>query len=140
MEIKFYHNAPDRLMAACSIATKAVKQGRRVVVYAPDGMLARRFDHALWSAQALSFVPHVVARSPLAGRTPVLIAGEGDNPAHDDVLINLGIEPPADYTRYQLLVEVVSREGEDRLPARQRWQFYKQQGYAVQGYDLARTE
>ncbi|MGC3963134.1 MAG: DNA polymerase III subunit chi [Rhodocyclaceae bacterium] len=140
MEIKFYHNAPNRLMAACSIATKAVKQGRRIVVYAPDPEVSRRFDQALWSAQPLSFVPHVAAASPLAQRTPVVLTRDGDNAPHSDVLINLGLEPPADYERYALLVEVVSRDGEDRDLARRRWQYYKQQGYAIEAYDLNRTE
>ncbi|HEX5126850.1 MAG TPA: DNA polymerase III subunit chi [Rhodocyclaceae bacterium] len=139
-EIKFYHNAPDRIMAACSITAKAVRQGHKVVVYAPDTENARRYDSLLWSVPALSFVPHVPANSPLAARTPVLIASQLDNTAHADVLINLDGELPPTFLRWTMLVEIVSSQGEDRDPARHRWQFYKERGYAITAHDLAKAE
>jgi DNA polymerase-3 subunit chi len=144
-EIKFYHNAPDRLMAACSIATKAVKQGRRVVVLAPDPAVAQRFDSMLWTVQPLSFVPHVAADSPLAARTPIVIASRLDNlpdiETMRDVLLNLDNDsrPPESFTRYNMLVEIVSTEETDRQQARQRWQSFKEQGLNVTAYDLAKT-
>lgn len=146
-EIKFYHNAPDRLVAACSIAAKAVRQGRRVLVHAPDAELARRFDEMLWAAQPLSFVPHVAADSPLAARTPIVISTGRDNLPDDgtisDVLLNLGDGAhnrlPAGYTRFRMLVEIVSTQEADRQQARQRWQAFKEQGLPITAYDLAKT-
>lgn len=138
-EIKFYHNAPDRLMAACSIAAKAVRQGRRVVVHAPDPALAQRFDNMLWTAQPLSFVPHVAADSPLAARTPIVIASRLDNPPHNDVLLNLSDDPVPDvFTRFDMLVEIVSTQDADRQQARQRWQMFKARGHTITAYDLAK--
>jgi DNA polymerase-3 subunit chi len=137
--IKFYHNAPDRLMAACSIATKAVRQGHRVVVHAPDPSMAQRFDTLLWTAQPLSFVPHVAADSPLAARTPIVIASRLDNPPHTDVLLNLSDDPvPDTFQRFDMLVEIVSQQDGDRQQARQRWQAFKEQGHAITAYDLAK--
>ncbi len=141
-EIKFYHNAPDRLMAACSIATKAVRQGLRVVVHAPDSALAQRFDSMLWAAQATSFVPHVAADSPLAARTPIVIASRLDNLPDDgtqrDVVLNLGDSAPGEYTRCGMLVEIVSTHETERQQARQRWQYFKEQGHPITAYDLAK--
>ena len=141
-EIKFYHNAPDRLMAACSIATKAVRQGLRVVVHAPDSALAQRFDNMLWTAQATSFVPHVATDSPLAARTPIVIASRLDNLSDDatmrDVLLNLGDSAPDEFTRFSMLVEIVSTHETDRLQARRRWQYFKEQGHPITAYDLAK--
>ena len=68
-EVCFYHNAPDRLRVACVLAGKAHGNGRRIVVFAPDGGMARQFDQMLWSFQPLAFVPHVAAGSPLAAET-----------------------------------------------------------------------
>ena len=146
-EVKFYHNAPDRLAAACSIAAKAVRQGHRVIVHAPDAALAQRFDVMLWSAQPLSFVPHVAADSPLAARTPIIIAAGLDNLPDDetmnDVLMNLGDGVnnalPQGYTRFRMLVEIVSTHEADRQQARQRWQAFKEQGLPITAYDLAKT-
>lgn len=136
-EVKFYHNAPDRLAAACSITGKAVARGHKVVVFAPDEQIARRYDAMLWSLQPLSFVPHVGQDSPLASRTPVVVARTLGNPPHNDVLINLGDTLPAEHEKFAMLVEVVSRDGEDVPAARRRWQGYKQQGLAVTAHDLA---
>lgn len=138
-EVKFYFNAPDRIATACSIAGKAVRQGHRVLVYAPDAEVARRFDHLLWSAQPLSFVPHVAADSPLADRTPVVIAANLDKPAHQDVLLNLDDAPPSHFSAFSMLVEIVSTQEADRQLARQRWQTFKQQGHSITAHDLART-
>ena len=89
-EIRFYHNAPDRLRVACSVTAKAWGQGRRISVLATDGAQARHFDQLLWSFQPLAFVPHVGAESPLAAETPVVIGTHLDALHHEDVLINLG--------------------------------------------------
>lgn len=136
-EIKFYHNAPDRLKAACTITIKALAQGRKVIVYAPDETIARRYDHLLWTVQPTSFVPHVAQSSPLASRTHVVLATELSNTPHDDVLINLDGALPAEFARFHMLVEIVSRTEEERHNARDRWKFYKERGYPISPYDLA---
>lgn len=140
MDVKFYHNAPDRLRAACAIATKAAQQGRKVIVFAPDAALARRYDSLLWSIHPLSFVPHVAAGSPLAARTPVVLTQTLDDLPYDDVLINLADELPPAYDRFQLLVEIVTGDEAGRNAARSRWRFYKEHRHTVQAYDLAKTQ
>ena len=140
MEVKFYHNAADRLRAACAITAKAVRQGRRLVVYAPDGGLARQYDSLLWTFQPLAFVPHVAAGSPLAERTPVVIVQALNELPYDDILLNLADDLPAGYDGFRLLVEIVGNDETGRAAARQRWRFYKQHQHTVQAYDLAKTE
>ncbi len=136
-EIKFYFNAPDRLTTACSITSKAVRQGHRILVHAPNTDMARRFDALLWTGQALSFVPHVAASSPLAPRTPVVIASDLDNAAHHDVLLNLADTPPQGFESFGMLIEIVSTDEADRQLARQRWQSFKRQGHTITAHDLA---
>lgn len=136
-EIKFYHNAPDRIAAACSITGKAVQRGMKVVIYAPDDVVARRYDNLLWSHPATAFVPHVKASSPLAERTPVVITTDLDQVAGDELLINLGGDLPAGFARFRMLVEIVARDDEERAQARRRWQLYKERGYPIVAHDLA---
>ena len=138
-EIKFYHNAPDRLRAACAVTGKAVAQGRRVLAYAPDEALARHYDHLLWVARPLSFIPHVGGGSSLANRTPVLITTTLAEPAIDDILLNLGPDNLDDIEGFKLLVEIVSQDPADRQAARLKWKFYKERGYPITAYDLARS-
>lgn len=137
-EVKFYHNAPDRLRAACAIAGKAVRQGRRIFVLAPDELLARRYDQMLWAIPALSFIPHVAQGSPLAPRTPIVIGRDLATAGHGDVLLNLSDAEPGGHESFALVVEIVSQDPADRQTARQRWQFYKERGYPIAAYDLAK--
>ena len=53
-DVRFYHNAPDRLRVACVLTAKASSGGRRVAVFAPDGGVARHFDQMLWTFQPLA--------------------------------------------------------------------------------------
>ncbi|HVJ10527.1 MAG TPA: DNA polymerase III subunit chi, partial [Burkholderiales bacterium] len=69
--IDFYFNAADRLQVACRLAAKALKQGRRMLIYAPDADTAARLDTLMWSWPATGFVPHCRSQAPLAAETPV---------------------------------------------------------------------
>lgn len=136
-EIRFYHNAPDRLRVACVLASKAQAGGRRISVFVPDGNLARHFDHMLWTFKPLSFIPHVAAGSPLAAETPIVIGSRLEALPHEDVLINLGDELPDGFERFSLVLEIVGPDEAERQAARQRYRRYKEQGLALSAHDLA---
>jgi DNA polymerase III subunit chi len=69
-EVKVFYNVPDKLAFACKLAKRAVDEGKRLIVYAPNRDLADTFDRMLWTFQQLSFVPHVRAGHVLAPETP----------------------------------------------------------------------
>lgn len=135
-DVRFYHNAPDRLRVACVLTAKASGGGRRVSVFAPDGNIARHFDQMLWSFQPLAFVPHVAAGSPLAAETPVVIGTRLEAMPDDDVLINLGDDLPDGFERFSLVIEVVGPSDPERQAARGRFRRYKEQGHALSAHDL----
>ena len=135
-DVRFYHNAPDRLRVACVLTAKASGGGRRVSVFAPDGNIARHFDQMLWSFQPLAFVPHVPAGSPLAAETPVVIGSRLEALPDDDVLINLGDDLPDGFERFSLVIEVVGPTDPERQAARGRFRRYKEQGHALSAHDL----
>ena len=138
--IEFHHNAGDKFAAAARLIGTAVASGARVLVYAPEREVAQRIDQVLWTHAALSFVPHVMADSSLAGETPVLIAGALDHPAaagHEQVLVNLDGELPPAFARFERLIEIVGTDDGDRLPARERFRFYRDRGYPLTTSDLA---
>lgn len=136
-EIRFYHNAPDRLRVACVLTTKARSRGHNISVFAPDNGIARHFDQMLWGLQPLAFVPHVAAGSPLAAETPVVIGNSLDVLPHDEVLVNLGDELPAAFDRFQLVLEIVGPSEAERQAARRRYRSYKERGYTLSAHDLA---
>jgi DNA polymerase-3 subunit chi len=140
--IHFYHGARDRVHAAASWLRQAYEQKQRVLVYVPEADMASRLDRELWMQPATGFLPHCDAESALAAETPLLIARRLDavgELAHDQHLLNLADEVPPGFARFEQLVEMVSAEDAVRLPARERYKFYRDRGYEIQNTDLAKT-
>ncbi|MDI6750929.1 MAG: DNA polymerase III subunit chi [Pseudomonadota bacterium] len=142
--IFFLHGAADRIQSTAQWlqrvwTERAIAPAARpaVLVYAPAVEDAERLDRLLWTQPALSFVPHCRADSSLAGETPILIAERLDDPPFDTCLVNLSNELPAAFSRFDFLVEVVSTADADRLPARERFKFYRDRGYAIENHDVS---
>jgi DNA polymerase III subunit chi len=135
--IDFYFNAEDRLQVACRLAGKAIKQGQRMLIYAPDPESAARIDKLLWTWPAIGFVPHCAVHSPLAAETPVLIAAGEDTPAGCELMLNLGADCPPHFERFARLLEVVDTQ--DRDAGRGRYRFYRDRGYRIASHDLAQA-
>ena len=136
--IDFYFNAADRLQLACRLAGKALAHKTRLAIFAPHAELAQRIDRMLWSWPAVSFVPHCFATDALAADCPVVIATEGDAPPPGEALLNLAHECPPYFERYERLLEVVSRDEDDRRAGRARYAWYRERGYAIRNHDLAK--
>jgi len=137
--IDFYSNAEPKLQVACQLAAKAVQQSLRVLILAPDETTARAIDKLLWSVPSTGFLPHCMVRDALAPETPVLIARDCDTLPHDEVLLNLGADSPAPFSRFRRLIELVANDDEDRQAGRARFRFYRDRGYEIHHHDLGRA-
>jgi DNA polymerase-3 subunit chi len=137
--IDFYHDVGDKLQFACRLAAKAVAQNMRVLVFAPDGGVARKIDQLLWTWQATGFLPHCHVCDPLAAETPVLVANDDSALPHDQVLLNLHHEQPGFFSRFQRLIEIVGSDDADRGPARERFRFYRDRGYEIHRHDMSKA-
>lgn len=135
--ITFYSNADDRLQAACSWLAANWRAKKSTVVFAPEREVAERFDRMLWIQPATGFLPHCDAGSSLAGETPVLIATRLEDVPQDTCLLNLGDEVPPGFSRFEEVVEIVSTDDSVRLPARERFRFYRERGYALENRNVA---
>jgi DNA polymerase-3 subunit chi len=136
--IDFYTHVEDKLKTACTLAGKAHGRGLKVTVFCPDSETAQRFDRMLWTTPATGFVPHCSPDGALAADTPVIVDHRGEKLLHDEVLINLRPEWPPFFARFQRLVEIVSREDDDRAAARERFRFYRDRGYEIGTHDLSK--
>jgi DNA polymerase-3 subunit chi len=137
-EVHFYSGVDDKTATACSLVRAAVKRGRKVVVYCANRETLAQFGDALWSLDPTGFCPSVDASDPLASRTPVVLTNTGhadDNAGHvphHEVLFNLDDDPPLFFSRFEILVEVVSGSESERAAGRNRWKFYKDRGYKLE--------
>ena len=104
-EIGFYHLTRRPLDAVLPrLLEKAHEAGNRIVVRAPDAMLAR-LDELLWTYDEGSFLPH--GRSEPA-RQPILLSetGENSNGATVAVLLSPPFEPwPDGYERILVMFD-----------------------------------
>jgi DNA polymerase III subunit chi len=138
-QIDFYFHVENKLQTACALSAKACARGMRVLAFCADAEAGQKFGRLLWTAQAVSFIPHCTAGDPLAAVTPVIIDHAGADLPHDVVLINLRPSLPPFFSRFQRLIEIVSLDEEDCAHARARFKFYRDRGYAIQNHDLSKS-
>ncbi|MCC8401148.1 DNA polymerase III subunit chi [Paraburkholderia sp. MMS20-SJTN17] len=131
--IDFHSNVGDSLLYACRLARKAYLAGQPLVVLAEPARL-RAFDEMLWTFAPLEFVPHCMAGTPLAADTPVVLTTNLDDVPHHQVLLNLGAAVPAQFARFERLLEVVGNAQEELAAGRERYRFYRDRGYALNNY------
>jgi DNA polymerase-3 subunit chi len=140
VRVDFHLNVEHRLQYACRVVRRARAADCRVLLFSRDADRLARLDTALWTFSALDFVPHVSVDSPLADRTPVLLAGslQGATPSCP-VLINLDDDVPPELPslqgRFERLIEIVSRDDDDRRRARERFRVYRDAGFEPQVHD-----
>jgi len=137
--ISFLHGAADRIQSAAQWLQQAWARRQAVLVYVPDNDTASRLDRILWTQPQLSFTPHCRADDALAAETPILLTGSLEAPPHDGCLLNLSNELPPTFSRFEQLVEIVSTDDADRLPARERFKFYRERGYPIDSRDFSGT-
>ncbi|MBC2731810.1 DNA polymerase III subunit chi [Thiobacillus sp.] len=138
-EITFYTFADNPLDVARRVATKALGQGRQVMIYAPDAAVADAIDRLLWTTPALGFVPHCRDSDALANETPILIGADADALRQADVMINLHHEQPPAFARFERLIEIVGQDESGREQGRARYRFYQTRGYALKTHDLRQS-
>lgn len=129
MKVEFHSGVVDKLASACRFLRQAHEAGARVTVCA-DASTLGRLDLALWSAEPLSFVPHVrqhPGRELATGvleRTPIRLVERTDAAAAGSVLLNLGPELAEHWDHCERVVEIVSNEANDAAAGRRRWRHY----------------
>ena len=139
--IDFHFNVDHRVHYACRVTRKARAAGKRVVVYTRSAERLAHYDSTLWTFSALDFLPHVYVNSRLAAATPILLALDHAVAPASDVLLTLDDDAPPDFPalfgRYERVIEVVSRDDEDRAQARARFKLYRDSGLQPQVHEAA---
>lgn len=128
-------DAERRFLTLCKLTAKAIASSQRVYIQAQDEADAIQCDEWLWSFQAESFLPHHrVGDGPFVA-APILIALQ--TPAESDgICINLSQRNINNLAQFQRILELVTSAEPARQAARQRWLYYKQQGFTLEKHDL----
>lgn len=138
-KVDFYTGSTDKLRTACQLSHKAMQNGVRVVLSAPDAALTDALDRLLWQFPATAFIPHCRSDAEEALQMPVVLnSGSGKFP-HHDLLISLHDECVPFFSRFERVIEIISNEAGDSSSGRERFRFYRDRGYELRHIDLART-
>lgn len=139
-QVDFYVLPTDALDArldfACKLCEKAWRLGHKVYLHCEDADQRAQLDQRLWQFKGEAFVPHDLAE---VDANAVVVLGLGnDAGSHADLLINLGGEVPGFVGNFQRVAEIVVEEPAIREAARERFRFYREQGYALHNHRLQR--
>lgn len=121
----------DRFMLTCRLVDKIYREGYRILIHVPDRDQARHIDRLLWTYRDQSFIPHGRTGEVDHGITPVLIDDSGQPEEENQVLVNLGLEVPAFYARFERFCEIADNDPEVRNAGRTRYAYYREQGYPL---------
>ena len=135
-QIDFYVQVDSRLHTACSLAAKALSRGVRMMILTPDGGTTEQVDRLLWTNPPIGFLPHCRAQHRLAPVTPIILDHVAEPVVHEQILVNLRDEAPPHFSRFERLMEIVSRDEADLERARTRFRFYRERGYEIRTHDL----
>ena len=136
-KVDFYTGSEDKLRTACQLSHKAMQNGVRVVLSAPDADTIDALDKLLWQYPATAFIPHCRSDAEDAEQVPVVLNSGSERFPHHDLLISLHNECVPFFSRFERVIEIVSTEAEDSRLGRERYKFYKDRGYELRHFNLS---
>ncbi len=135
-KVDFYTGSTDKLRTACQLSHKAMQNGVRVLLSAPDEATTEALDKLLWQYPATAFMPHCRSDAEEAASVPVLLNHGSDKFPHHDLLISLHDECVPFFSRFERVIEIIGNDEEDSRLGRERYKFYRDRGYELRHIDL----
>ncbi len=117
-----------RLHFACRLIEKAYRLEHQVVALTQDAHAAASFDELLWTFRDGSFVPHELLGTDNPA-SPVCIGHLQEEAAGGDLLVNLSGEVPSSFEGFKRVAEIVGGSETEKQAGRQRFSFYRDNGY-----------
>lgn len=135
-DITFYlidsDHLQQRFRAVCQIAEKAYAHHHTAYIILEDTAMAVNLDHLLWTYKDNAFLPHDMASAC------TLIVKPHPQSTATDILINLTETIPPTYQQFNRIIEIINQEPSIKQQGRKRYQYYKDQGYAIVTHRLAK--
>ena len=72
-----------------------------------------------------------------AAEMPVIVGHQSESFAHSGVLISLHNTCLPFFSRFERVIEIISKDSEDARLGRERYSFYRDRGYALRHFDLS---
>lgn len=138
-KVDFYTGSEDKLRTACQLSHKAMQNGVRVLLSAPDAATTEALDKLLWHFPATAFIPHCRSDASAAMQMPVVLNSGSEKFPHHELLISLHDECVPFFSRFERVIEIVGTNEDDSRLGRERFKFYRDRGYELHHIDLAKA-
>lgn len=127
----------DAILIACRLTEKAVRAGK-VYIHCQDKLQAATLHEKLWSFRPDAFIPHEQHSDANTEPLESVVIGYQQPPqSFQDILINLALQTPPVFARFERLLEIVPAEHDARAACRDKYRFYKDRGYPLSKHDIA---
>lgn len=136
-QVDFYIlNSSDTYSFSCKLTEKIYMQNLPIYIHCPTIESVALLNRRLWIERPSSYIPHDTINNDISEQ-PVLI-GSVDNPeiSIHHVLINLAINVPHFFSRFERVLEIVGHEEFEKKNGRERFRFYKERGYPLQTHNI----
>lgn len=124
----------DAIQVACRLTEKAMRAGK-VYLHCQDKLQAATLHEKLWSFRPDAFIPHEQYNGDEPQESVVI--GYKEPPTNfNDILINLALQTPPVFARFERMLEIVPAEHDARAASRDKYRFYKDRGYPLLTHDI----
>lgn len=129
------NKAEDLKISVCKIIKEYYKKKYKIFVSTCNNDLVNELNNLLWTFEQISFIPHCTTKN-YDKDSPILLSGRDSFPKtinlkEYDVWLNLDDEVEENYTDFEIILEIVSQNEEQRILSRKRYLNYKKNNFEV---------
>lgn len=128
----------------CRLIDKAVHNGSRVMVITNNSEETQTLDNMLWEFKPESYIPHhqLINHTTLTDPSehsefPVVISHEFDDAHQNNLLINMCLGIPKQFSRFERVAEIVDQRDTILMATRKSYAYYKERGYPIHTHKLS---
>ena len=129
------NKAEDLKISVCKIIKEYYKKKYKIFVSSRSNDLVNELNNLLWTFEQISFIPHCTTKN-YDKNSPILLSGKDSFPKtvnlkEYDVWLNLDDEVEENYTDFEIILEIVSQNEEQRILSRKRYLNYQKNNFEV---------
>ena len=134
-EVSFYTNVSDETHLMGKLLSKAHNVGRKLHISVRNKRHGEKITRDLYASEPTSFFGISSLPHDVHDLTSAIISDTSDY-AHNDIIINLTLEIPDNFSAFKRVIEIVSQDEENINAARNRYRWYKDRGYSIATHKL----
>lgn len=135
-QIDFYTNVANVALFSAQLAATVYKKKSRLLILFEDAPAMTAFGVKLWGITPTAFIPNCLVDDAVALETPIWLTTQLPVENSPDVLLNLSAQLPPKMQKFNRILEIVGTDPASLSFARNRYKYYKDQGFLIIHHDM----